>query len=67
MGPICVFVSLNASLIDTASGRIVWTTHHPLQPVPTPGTITQSTVYMIAAHQVTKELLGLWGTKRPTS
>ena len=67
MGPICVFVSLDASLIDTASGRIVWTTHRPLQPVPIPGAINQSTAYMIAAHQVTKELLGSWGTKRPTA
>jgi hypothetical protein len=67
LGPLRVFVSVNASLIDTASGRIVWTTHRPLQPVPTPGAINQSTAYMIAAHQVTKELLGSWGTQRPTS
>jgi hypothetical protein len=67
IGPIRVFVSLNASLIDAASGRIVWTTHRPLQPVPTPGAINQSTAYMIAAHQVTEELLSSWGTKRPPS
>jgi hypothetical protein len=62
-----VLVALDASLIDAASGRLLWTTHQPLRPVPTPGAINQSTAYIIAARQVTEELLSSWGTKRPTS
>lgn len=65
--PNCVLVSLDASLIDAASGRILWTTHQPLRPVPTPGAINQSTAYVIAARQVAEELLSSWGPKQPTS
>ena len=65
--PSRILVSLDASLIDAASGRLMWTTHQPLHPVPTPGAINQSTAYMIAARQVTEELLSSWGAKRSTS
>ena len=65
--PSRVLVSLDVSLIDAASGRILWTTHQPLRPVPTPGAINQSTAYVIAARQVAEELLSSWGPKQPTS
>lgn len=62
-----VLVALEASLIDVATGRIMWTAHYPLRPVPTPGAVTRWAADMIAAHEVAEEMLAPWGPERPAS
>jgi len=52
-----VLVALDARLIDTATGHVVWLAHSPLHPVPTPGAITRWVAYTIAARKVAEELL----------
>ena len=52
-----IIVALEARLIDTATGHVVWTAHPPLRPVPTPGAITRWVAYTIAARKVAEELL----------
>jgi hypothetical protein len=54
--PRVVLVSLEASMIAVATGRIVWTAHLPLRPIPTSGAVTRADAYMIAARQVAKEV-----------
>lgn len=51
-----ILVALDAHLIDAATGQVVWTAHHPLRPVPTPGAITRWVAYTIAARKVAEEL-----------
>jgi hypothetical protein len=51
-----ILVVLDARLIDTATGQVVWTAHHPLRPVPTPGAITRWVAYTIAARKVAEEI-----------
>ena len=51
-----IIVALEARLIDTATGQVVWTAQHPLRPVPTSGAITRWVAYTIAARKVTEEL-----------
>jgi hypothetical protein len=65
--PAQVLVALKASLIDTTTGQVVWTGHHALQPVPTPGAINLWNAYMIAAHDVVANLLSPWGPEHPSS
>jgi len=65
--PSRVLVSFEANLIDGTTGHVVWTTHQPLRPVPTPGAATQWGAYTIAARQVAGQLLSAWGTQQPTS
>jgi len=55
-----ILVALEASLIEVTSGRVVWTTHWPLRPVPTPGAINSSGADLIAAHTVVEQLLVSW-------
>jgi hypothetical protein len=52
-----IIVALEARLIDVATGHVVWTAHHPLRPVPTPGAVTRWVAYTIAARKVVEELL----------
>ena len=52
-----ILVALEARLIDTATGQVVWTAHPPLRPVPTPGAVTRWMAYTIAARKVAQELL----------
>ena len=62
-----VLVAVDASLIDVTTGRVVWTAHLPLRPVPTPGAVTLGAAYTLATREVTKELLTAWGPERPRS
>ena len=55
--PARVLVAMEASLIDTATGQVVWTGHQALQPMPTPGAINLWSAYMIVAHNVVARLL----------
>jgi len=63
--PKLVLVALEASLIDTATGHIVWSVHRPLRPTPTPGAISLWTAHLIAAHDVVAELLAGWKSEQP--
>lgn len=65
--PKVVLVALEASLIDAATGNIVWTMHRSLRPTPTPGAVSLWAAYMIAAREVVEELLSPWGPERPIS
>ena len=65
--PKLVLVALQASLIDTATGNIVWSVHRSLRPTPTPGATSLWVAYMIAAHEVVEDLLSPWGPERPVS
>jgi hypothetical protein len=51
-----MLVAVHANLVDTASGRVVWTAHLPLRPVPTPGAVTRADADLIAARFVAREL-----------
>ena len=51
-----ILVALEARLIDTATGQVVWTAHPPLHPVPTPGAVTRWVAYTIAARKVAEGL-----------
>jgi hypothetical protein len=60
-----ILIALEASLIEGTSGRVVWITHWPLRPVPTPGAINSSGADLIAAHTVVEQLLASWTIVRP--
>jgi hypothetical protein len=62
-----VLVALDASLIDAATGRVVWTAHRSLRPAPTTGAASPWVADMIAAHAVIEDLLGSWGPAPPSS
>jgi len=59
-----ILVALEASLIEGTSGRVVWITHWPLRPVPTPGAINSSGADLIATHTVVEQLLESWKVVR---
>jgi hypothetical protein len=65
--PKVVLVALEASLIDVATGTIVWNVHRSLRPAPTPGAISLWVAHMIAAHEVVEELLAGWRLEQPAS
>jgi PBP1b-binding outer membrane lipoprotein LpoB len=65
--PTQVLVALDASLIEAATGRVVWTAHRPLRPAPTPGAASPGMADMIAAHAVIEDLLASWGSASSTS
>jgi hypothetical protein len=67
MQPRRVLVALGASLVDVATGHVVWTKRLQLRPVPTPGAVTRTDADMIAVHKVTAELLASWQPERPPS
>ena len=51
-----ILAAVEAHVIDAATGQVVWTAHHPLRPIPTPGAITRWAAYTIAARKVAKGL-----------
>jgi hypothetical protein len=51
-----MLVAIHVDLIDVASGRVVWSAHLPLRPVPTPGAVTRADADMIAARRVARDL-----------
>jgi len=65
--PKLVLVALEASLVDAATGNIVWSVHRSLRPAPTPGAVSFWAAYMIAAHEVVEELLAGWRSKQSAS
>jgi len=63
--PAFVLVGLAASLVDPASGRVLWSADHPVRPVPTPGEVAVGPAYVTAARKVMEELLEPLGPERP--
>jgi hypothetical protein len=52
-----VLVGLAASLVDTATGRVVWREDRRTAPVATPGEIRREAAYVTAARKVIAEVL----------
>ena len=66
--PAFVLVGLGASLVDPATGRVVWSAERPTSPVPSPGEVALGPAYVTAARKVMAELLAPLGAERaPTS
>ncbi|HVN83851.1 MAG TPA: hypothetical protein VMW17_03305 [Candidatus Binatia bacterium] len=54
--PTFVIASVEVSLIDPASGNVVWHIDHPSKPVQTNGVINLGDAYTVAAQQLMEEL-----------
>jgi hypothetical protein len=52
-----VIVGLTTSLIDAATGEVLWQADRRAAPVPTPGEITVEAAYVTAARRVMAEML----------
>jgi hypothetical protein len=65
--PAFVIVALEATLVDPATGAVLWSAHRRASPIATAGTVVLGTAYEIAAHQAAEELVGTWGEERPPS
>jgi hypothetical protein len=52
-----VIVAMTASLIDAPSGQEIWRRDRTASPVPTQGTITLESAYVVAARKVIAEIL----------
>jgi len=58
--PAFVIVGVAATLIDTPTGRVIWSVHPSIHPVATPGAVTLGSAYEIAARKVVEEILAPW-------
>ena len=58
--PDYVIVGLDATLIEPATGKMLWHTRRRARPSATPGAVTLGSAYEIAAEQVVGELLDAW-------
>ena len=65
--PAFVIVALEATLVDPATGAVLWSAHRRARPIATPATVALGTAYEIAAHKAAEELVGPWGEERPAS
>jgi hypothetical protein len=63
--PAFVLVGLTASLVEPATGRVVWSAEHRTSPVPTPGEVALGPAYVTAARKVMEEVLAPLGAERP--
>ncbi len=52
-----VIVALTATLVDPATGKVVWQEQRRAAPVSTPGEISVESAYVTAARKVMKEML----------
>ena len=55
--PAFVIVGASASLVDPASGKVVWQLDRPALPIPTPGEVTLETAYETAARKLASEIV----------
>jgi hypothetical protein len=55
--PTFIIASIAATLIEPATGHVLWTGEHPSRPVQTPGIINLGDAYAVAARTVMRELL----------
>ncbi len=65
--PAFVIVALDATLVDPATGGVLWSMHRRPRPIATPATVALGTAYEIAAKKVAEELVGTWGDGTPPS
>jgi hypothetical protein len=65
--PAFVIVALEATLVDPATGSVLWSAHRRASPIATSGTVVLATAYEIAAHKAAEELVGAWGDEQPPS
>jgi len=63
--PAFVLVGLTASLVDPASGRVVWSSERRTAPVATPGEVALGPAYVTAARKVMAEVLAALGPEQP--
>jgi len=59
-----VIVGLSASLVEPATGKIVWQVNRRSAPVATPGEVTLENAYETAARRVIAEILSPLGVPR---
>jgi hypothetical protein len=62
--PSFVLVALTASLVDPATGRVVWSAERPTAPVATPGEVALGPAYVTAARKVIEDVLAPLGPVR---
>ena len=62
--PRFVIVNATATLLDAATGRVVWTNRWPTRPVPTLGFPTLGGAYIAATRKVAEALLAPLGSAR---
>jgi len=55
--PTFVIAAVTATLIDPATGHVLWTGNHPARPVQTPGIVNLGDAYAVAARTLMTELL----------
>jgi hypothetical protein len=63
--PSFVLVGLTVSLVDPATGHVVWSADRPTGPVPTPGEVALGPAYATAARKVMAEVLAPLGPEQP--
>jgi len=63
--PAFVLVGITVTLVDPATGRVVWSVERPTSPVATPGEVALGPAYVTAARKVMEELLAPLGPERP--
>jgi hypothetical protein len=59
--PTFVIVGASASLVDPASGRVVWQLDRSAAPIATPGEVTLETAYETAARKLATEIASSFG------
>ncbi len=64
--PDFVIVSIQATLVDPSTGRVLWTADHPSRPVPTPGAVNPGDASVTAAAKVMKEMMAGLGPVQPS-
>ena len=57
MHPAYILADVDVSLIDPATGNILWTARHSTRPVPTPGVVIIGDAHLSAVHRLMGELL----------
>ena len=65
--PRVVIVNVTASLIDSSSGRLLWSNAIRTRPIRTPGEVTLGAAYVAAVRKVAEELLAPLGPERPAA
>jgi hypothetical protein len=59
--PTFVIVGASASLVDPASGKVVWQLNRAAAPIATPGEVTLETAYETAARKLAAEIASPFG------
>ena len=60
-----MIVDVTASLVEPATGHVVWHNALGTRPIATPGEVNLGAAYMTAARKVAEALLAPLGPERP--